>query len=108
MKGATGHADMLFATECPHCGEPKELGESLCRACHYSPFYLRPQPPKRLAPVHKCSVCGRRAGSWGPGWRWYGSMAQLDEGKPIVKMCSKQCAAQAKDNGLIPSDTEAA
>lgn len=44
--------------------------------------------------VHCCSVCGT-VGLWGPSWQWFGSYKDLDEGKPIVKVCSEACKKKA-------------
>ena len=39
---------------------------------------------------HRCTICGRD-GFWGPTWSWYGSYKQLDDGAPVVKICSDAC-----------------
>lgn len=51
--------------------------------------------------VHQCAACETR-GPWTAGWGWYGTIADMDDGQPIVKMCSDACFAAAKDRGLIP------
>jgi hypothetical protein len=40
--------------------------------------------------LHRCTICGR-VGSWGPTWEWWGSAKDLDEGRPVVKICSSAC-----------------
>jgi hypothetical protein len=34
---------------------------------------------------HECAMCGQRS-EWGPGWRWYGSWADIDDGW-VLKVC---------------------
>jgi len=53
------------------------------------------------ARIHECSVCGR-SGPWTETWGWYGSVADLDNGNPVVKVCSPECFASAQASGLIP------
>ena len=58
---------------------------------------------------HQCDVC-RRIARWGPHWRWYGSLIDLDGGdgrrppRPIVVMCSEACAVESLRRGLVPAD----
>jgi len=40
--------------------------------------------------LHTCSVCGTE-GPWGPEWQWFGSLADIEDGRPVVKVCSKKC-----------------
>ncbi len=35
--------------------------------------------------VHKCDVCGRY-GTWECGWRWYGTVEEVE-----YKICSDKC-----------------
>lgn len=42
--------------------------------------------------IHICSACGRSS-VWGPGWVWYGSYRQVDDGLPPFKACSDACMA---------------
>ena len=39
---------------------------------------------------HVCFMC-RRAFHWTSDCFWFGSLKDLDDGKPIVKICSTQC-----------------
>jgi hypothetical protein len=51
--------------------------------------------------VHTCSACGKQ-GPWTASWGWYGSYADLDADRPVVKLCSDPCWTAAKAQGLIP------
>jgi len=31
---------------------------------------------------------------WGPGWMWYGSLLDSDEGRPVIEICSAACKAK--------------
>jgi hypothetical protein len=63
----------------------------------------QPEPPQQLAavppvdedgaPLRMCTVCGTR-GAWGPGWCWYGSWRDVDEGRPYTIVCSDVCRAK--------------
>ncbi len=53
------------------------------------------------AKLHECSACWMRA-PWGPSWGWYGSYAEMEDGKPVVKLCSDACWSDAKRRGIIP------
>lgn len=48
-----------------------------------------------VAQLYECSVCHKRE-AWGDTWCWYGSYADLDEGRPVVNFCSSECRATAK------------
>ncbi len=50
---------------------------------------------------HQCSVCHVES-VWDQEWTWYGSWKDLDDGKKIVKTCSKKCRSLAKTIRLIP------
>jgi hypothetical protein len=43
--------------------------------------------------VWTCDICGRQS-LWGSSWRWYGSLADLEEagGDGVVAICSDACA----------------
>ena len=41
-----------------------------------------------------CGGCGTVA-VWGPSWQWYGSMKDLDDGKPIAVACTDDCIKKA-------------
>lgn len=43
--------------------------------------------------LHKCSVC-HTEGVWTDSWVWYGSYRELDDGAPVVKLCSAKCKAE--------------
>jgi hypothetical protein len=43
--------------------------------------------------VHVCTICEKSA-EWSPAWTWYGSYRQLDDGEPVVKLCSAACKAE--------------
>lgn len=43
-----------------------------------------------LARLHTCCVCGRIA-PWDDNWMWFGTMKQIDDGKPVQKFCSSAC-----------------
>ena len=47
-----------------------------------------PEPPQKA--VYTCSVCGK-VSIWGDSWSWYGSYKELDDGKPIITVCSEKC-----------------
>jgi hypothetical protein len=51
---------------------------------------------------HQCSVC-KSVGLWGPSWRWYGSLKGLENGEPIVRVCSRTCADRARALHLVPT-----
>ncbi len=36
--------------------------------------------------LHACCLCDR-VGPWGPGWRWYGSYREEENGVPVMKFC---------------------
>lgn len=44
----------------------------------------------RPAALHRCDIC-QACGPWTESWTWFGSYADLDDGKPVVKLCSKSC-----------------
>lgn len=44
---------------------------------------------------HTCDVCGKQD-VWSPSWSWFGSINDLESGRPIVKMCSDACAAAVR------------
>lgn len=50
---------------------------------------VRERPPS--GKVHKCTVCGKED-IWGPTWSWYGSYADLEEGRVALRFCSDACA----------------
>ena len=54
-----------------------------------------------LCEIHQCSVCGARD-AWREGWQWYGSYKDMDEGKPILKMCGDQCRVKAVADKMVP------
>ena len=41
--------------------------------------------------LYQCSACGKE-NIWGPTWSWYGSLADLEYGRPTLKFCSDTCA----------------
>lgn len=50
--------------------------------------------------TYQCDNCGKR-GPWGPGWVWYGSLADLDDDKPVTHGCSMRCAKAARKKGVL-------
>jgi predicted nucleic acid-binding Zn ribbon protein len=42
---------------------------------------------------HQCSICSKVA-PWSDEWTWYGSYRQIDDGEPVVKLCSASCKAE--------------
>ncbi|MFE9642377.1 hypothetical protein ACFYOC_25475 [Nocardiopsis alba] len=44
---------------------------------------------------HVCDNCGAIS-AWGPGWRWYGSENDLDDGA-IARVCSTACMEEATE-----------
>lgn len=44
--------------------------------------------------LHICSVCGK-VDVWGRTWEWFGSEVDVDEGRPITKVCSEACKRKA-------------
>jgi len=42
---------------------------------------------------HTCTICGT-TGPWTEAWVWYGSYRQIDDGEPVVKLCSPPCRAE--------------
>jgi hypothetical protein len=65
-----------------------------------APFAARLLGVERLR-TYTCSVCGT-SGPWRDGWQWYGAYRDVDDGKPIVIMCSDVCHARAKERRLVP------
>jgi|DEB19_MinimDraft_2_1074335.scaffolds.fasta_scaffold25355_1 hypothetical protein len=57
------------------------------------------------ARLHTCTVC-QVAGPWSSAWGWYGSWKQIDDGNPIVKICSESCFVEAKKRRLIPKSAK--
>lgn len=51
--------------------------------------------------THQCGVC-EKLDAWRPGWIWYGSIRDFENGEAIVKMCSEACRAEAVRRGLVP------
>lgn len=45
-----------------------------------------------VARIHHCATCGKD-GPWDKGWAWYGRLLDLDEGRPVLKFCSRPCRA---------------
>lgn len=41
--------------------------------------------------LHVIAGCGRRE-HWNENWMWYGSYRDLEDGKPVEKFCSEECA----------------
>jgi len=48
--------------------------------------------------IHICSICGKE-GNWNDSWRWYGSYKDAEDGKPIEKYCSRECALKSGNPG---------
>ena len=46
--------------------------------------------------LHTCSLCGK-VERWGETWEWYGSYKDIDDGKPIIKVCGQPCKAQPEE-----------
>jgi hypothetical protein len=42
------------------------------------------------AKTYTCEECGKIS-AWTDSWRWYGSYQDLDEGKPVIHLCSPEC-----------------
>lgn len=59
------------------------------------------------ARLHTCSACGGE-GPWTETWGWYGSYLDLDNGLPMVKLCSEPCWPLAQRMGLIPRNASKA
>lgn len=38
--------------------------------------------------LHACCVCDQLA-PWAKGWRWYGSLTEIDDATPVMKFCPK-------------------
>ncbi len=55
---------------------------------------------ERVGRLHRCSIC-ERVDEWGPGWMWYGSIADMEDGN-IAKVCSDACRERAEADGLVP------
>lgn len=53
------------------------------------------------ARLHTCAACAKLA-PWDEGWSWYGSYADIDDGKPVAKFCSDPCRKEGKRRGLMP------
>jgi hypothetical protein len=51
--------------------------------------------------VYRCSVCGTK-GEWGPGWYWFGSFFDEENGDIPVMVCSPECK-QIAESELHPS-----
>lgn len=51
--------------------------------------------------THICSICDKY-GVWGPEWLWFGSIKELDDDAPIIKICSESCRIAAVEKGLVP------
>lgn len=55
---------------------------------------LKRKSPKAIyheaAKTHQCSYC-EKVEAWLPSWIWWGSYADLDEGRPVLKFCSDDC-----------------
>lgn len=45
--------------------------------------------------VHQCSTCGKRE-EWGDTWSWFGSIADIENSRSVLKFCSAACAKAAK------------
>lgn len=73
----------------------------MCNDCLSAPCRC---PPKR---PHICDACGRTA-LWDENWSWYGSLADLDDGKPVLKACSKACRSALKEAGRVPRNAREA
>ena len=50
---------------------------------------------------HECSMCGK-VEPWNEEvWAWFGSYMDLDDGKPIIKVCSEECRETAKHHRIM-------
>lgn len=52
------------------------------------------------ARLHECCKCGA-VGPWDENWSWYGSMKDMDDGKPVRMFCSAACRAKGPKGRLI-------
>lgn len=52
-------------------------------------------PGGRRIRLHSCTICGN-VGEWGPTWQWKGSWRDLDEDRPVVKVCCDECKEEAE------------
>lgn len=62
----------------------------------------KPAPGQRL---HTCSAC-KSVDLWSDSWSWYGSMADWDDGRPLIKACCAACRRALAANGIIPIGDE--
>lgn len=47
--------------------------------------------------MHTCCVCGKTS-EWNLSWSWFGSEKELEDGKPVFKVCSDRCKRNAGEN----------
>ncbi len=59
----------------------------------------QPLPSQRL---HTCSAC-QTVGLWSDRWSWYGSPADLDAGRPLIKACCAACRKALAAAGTTPT-----
>lgn len=50
--------------------------------------------------IHICTVCGKEENGT-DSWMWFGSWADLDDGNPILLICSESCKTTACAQGLV-------
>jgi len=53
-----------------------------------------PDPVDTKKPVHTCTICGKKF-NWDGNSGWYGSYKDAEDGGPIEKYCSDECALKS-------------
>jgi hypothetical protein len=61
-------------------------------------LYVEPRRTSDGRVIHACAICGRNE-PWGPDWAWFGSYKEFEEGRPVLKWCSDDCASLLALNG---------
>lgn len=54
-----------------------------------------PRTHARVIRIHTCSVCDKE-GTWSDTWAWRGSWKTMDNGDPVIKVCSDACLEEAE------------
>lgn len=71
--------------------------------CRGQVGFFKPELPPMRRRLHTCSTCGFTS-EWLPGWTWYGSIMQIDNGKRVPKFCSNECRKNAGPMGRVAAD----
>lgn len=53
--------------------------------------------------LYQCDCCGK-TDVWGDTWAWYGSWRAMDDGDPLLTICSADCRVKMIADGKLPHE----